>query len=102
VRSGWGATGGEWVACRMTNPFRRRVTVSLRKEGEAWTERSGRTRRVAVRRPGARRGWGLDALKAERSKRRGLSGVRALGRSQNPRTTAAVTNRGKCGKQSRT
>src|SRR5439155_12595272 len=48
-----------------------------------------------------RRGWGRDVRKAERSKRRDLSGVRAPGRSQSPHSTAAAMSREKHGKQSR-
>ena len=57
---------------------------------------------LSKRRSGARRDWGWDIRKAERSKRRDLFGVRASGRSQNPHGTAAAMSCEMCGKQSRT
>ena len=85
--AGWRAAGGEGTACRITNPFRRRVAASLLIDGEAWDRKEPIVRTGVIRKRDVQLRnvfGGLDARTARQMDRRGLShwrgagGVRAL------------------------
>src|SRR5215469_8249572 len=82
----------------MTNLIRRGAVASLLVRGEA-RKQPVALRRLTKRPPGSPRGWGRNVGKAERSKRRDLSGAGEPGRSQSLHSTAAATCGEKGGKQ---
>ena len=71
--TGWGATGGECVARRLTTPFRRDGAASLRLLGEALRGAQAVMAIKALSAPSS--DWDRDALRAGRSERKDLSGV---------------------------
>jgi len=102
--AGWGAAGGEWIACRNTNPIRRCAVASLlgvwAKPG---SERSRPDARGDRHVTFGRTTWlGIGCPEGQRMDRRGLSRCARRGRSQSPHSTAAAMSRGRCGEQSRT